>query len=420
MAAGSTLKITGMGILSGLGLSRAEYWRNLLRGACGFSPALELETAGSGSRLAAQIRGFDPKACMAPRFYRRLSRLSRLAVAASIEALSDSALKIDEDNRHRIGIVFGTAFGSTDQTDSFFSGLLEQGPDGAEPILFPDTVPNALASHVAIFHQVQGPNSTFCQNHLSGECALAYAASLLERGQADAVLVGGADEISSIYLHAMDAVGALRRENLPVCRVDSTRESRPEGLSPGRGFIPGEGATCLLVELIGQDHREARAPYGTLAALSLVGGLSDQGHYERSGASLVRAMNEALHESGLRPGDIDVIGSPANGVEELEAAETAALQKVFGTPWRHIPRIPVRHLTGEFGAAGLLTLSTLLLALREGVLPPHLRGGESAGPMGSRFSLAPSRKCELRHAMVIGSTFGGGSSCIILSAPGLS
>jgi 3-oxoacyl-[acyl-carrier-protein] synthase II len=420
MAAESILKITGMGILNGLGLSRAEYWRNLLRGACGFAPVVGLETAGRSSRLAAQIRGFDPKACMAPRFYRRLSRLSRLAVASSIEALSDSDLKINDDNRQRIGIVFGTAFGSTDQTDSFFSGLLEQGPDGAEPILFPDTVPNALASHVAIFHRVQGPNSTFCQNHLSGECALAYAASLLERGQADAVFVGGADEISSIYLHAMDALGALRLENLPVCRVNSPQESQPEGLSPGRGFIPGEGATCLLVERMGEDHREARSTYGTLAALSLMGGLSDQGHYERSGASLVRAMNEALHASGLKPGDIDVIGSPANGVEELEAAETAALQKVFGTAWQHVPRVPVRHLTGEFGTAGLLSLSTLLLALREGVLPPHVRGRESAGSADSRFSLAPSRKCELRHAMVIGSTFGGESSCIILSAPGLS
>jgi 3-oxoacyl-[acyl-carrier-protein] synthase II len=399
--------ITGLGMLNALGLGRTTYWQQLLRGVSGLEtmPAVAGDTATD--HLAVRIKGFDPKACMRVQFYRRLSRLSRLAVAASCEALTESGLSITDNNRQRLGVVFGSAYGSTHQTDAFFVSLLEHGPQAAEPILFPDTVPNAPASHVAMYHQLQGPNSTFCQNHLSGENALAFAASLLAGDHADALVVGGADELSPILLHSLEALQVIEPQF-------QSGPQAPGQLSFGRGFVPGEAATCLVLERPDQARQRQAPVYGTLLAVELVGAEARQGHYASDTTALVEAMRAALATAGLRPVDIDILGVAANGVAELEVMEVAALEKVFGTRWQQVPRLPLRYFVGEFGAAGLLTVATILLALREGLIPPALYGPHCAGTAGAHQRFTPARQAGLRHGLIIGSTFGGGSSCVIV------
>jgi 3-oxoacyl-[acyl-carrier-protein] synthase II len=406
------LNITGIGIINGLGLGRIQYWEQLLNGASGFAPIPGFDTVPCRSSMGSRIRGFDPRESMSPKFYRRLSRLSRLAVAASIEAVLDGGISIGDDNRQRIGCVFGTAFGSTEQTDAFFVSLLDHGPEGAEPFLFPDTVPNALASHVAIFHQIQGPNSTVCQNHLSGECALAYAHSLLQSRHADVLVVGGADELSPILLHSLNAIRALKM-------VDASEEgSRASGEVPsGRGFLPGEGAACLVVERRSGSQRHPPKTYGAIEAVVISTSRARQGHYEPEGEALVSAMQAALDEAEVKPDAIDLIGSAANGVGELDLAEGIALETVFGPHWRRIPRFPSRHFTGEYGSAGLLSTAALVLALSKGVVPPHCCGPGSPGATGLPRTIAPPKKARLRHAMVVGATFGGGAGCLVLSGP---
>ncbi|MHC1742565.1 MAG: beta-ketoacyl synthase [Syntrophobacteraceae bacterium] len=404
------LNISGLGIINGLGFNREQYWSALLQGTSAIGRIQGFDASGLRSDRGSQIRGFEPKAWMPPRFYRRLSRLSRLSVAASIEAVLDGAIAVSDENRHRAGCVFGTAFGSTDQTDAFFVSLLEHGPDGAEPFLFPDTVPNALASHVAIFHQLQGPNSTLCQNHLSGENALAYAQSLLEAGHADVVLVGGGDELSPILMHSLNALRALK---VLAPSVDPIERFCTD--PSARGFIPGEGATCLILERREEDSNRKVKSYGTLEGLAIAGSRSRQLHYEPDGDGLAAAISGALEAALLKPDAIDIIGSPVNGVGELDRIEATALERVFGPRWAAIPRVPSRYFTGEFGSAGLLATATLLMALREGVVPPHVCGPTGRGHPASTRSIAPSVKARLRHALVVGATFGGGGGCLVLS-----
>ncbi|NVM21667.1 MAG: hypothetical protein HWN68_07800 [Desulfobacterales bacterium] len=403
-----SLKITGLGILNALGVGRSNYWQQLLNSAAGIAPIEGFDTAVYSGNLGAEIRNFDARAFMPPRFYRRLSRQSRLAVAASIEAIKDSGLEISEDNRQRIGTVFGTAFGSTEQTNAFYVSLLDEGPQAAEPFLFPDTVPNAPASHVAMYHRLQGPNSTFCQNHLSGECALAYALSLLEQERADAVVVGGVDELSSIMFHSLDAVRALK----PLRREEPLR---PDRFLSGKGFIPGEGATCMVLERADPASKRQKDSYGTPLSLQLAGAAAPLGHYEANGKALAEAMRTALEEADLQAGDIDIIALGANGVAEFENAEAKALAHVFGSKYRQIPRIAPRYFVGEFGSAGLLAAATILLSLREGMIPPSIRGHDLTGIQGDSHRFAPPEKETMVTGMAIGSTFGGGSACLILA-----
>jgi 3-oxoacyl-[acyl-carrier-protein] synthase II len=410
MVANARLIITGLGLLNALGLEKALFWQQLLKGRHGMGPVEGFAGRPDKNFLGAAIRGFNARAWMPGPFYRRLSRLSRLAVAASVEAAADGGLEATKENRQRLGAVFGTAFGSTEQTDAFFVSLLDHGPQGAEPILFPDTVPNAPASHVAIFHGLQGPNSTICQNHVSGECALAFARSLLELEQADALLVGGADELSPILLHSLDALGALR----PFAREETFD---PRDLAPGRGFLAGEAATCLVLEREATVGGQQKSVYGALLAAVITGDSVRQGHYAADAGAMTDALRMALEEAALQPGAIDIIGLAANGVAELEEAEAGALERVFGPGWQRLPRLPLRYFTGEFGAAGLLSIATILLALRNGVVPPAVYGPRLTGMPGAPRRFAPARKARLHYGLVLGATFGGASSCSIVGAP---
>jgi len=147
--------ITGIGIISACGIGKEAFWKNCLEGRNGIAPVRSFDTSGYSSHLGAEARDFNPKEFMPPLKYRRMSRVSRLAVAASIEALKDAALEITPQSAPSIGAIIGTGYGSTGQTDEFFVGLLKEGPEGANPGLFPDTVPNAPASQVSIYHGIQ-------------------------------------------------------------------------------------------------------------------------------------------------------------------------------------------------------------------------------------------------------------------------
>ena len=393
-------------MLNALGIGRSAFWRQLLEATPGIAPIKSFDTTEYAGNLGAEIQNFNAKDFMEPRFYRRLSRLSRLAVAASIEAIEDSGLDISDQNRYRIGVVFGTAFGSTHQTDAFFVSLLDHGPRAAEPILFPDTVPNAPASHVAMYHRLQGPNCTFCQNHLSGECALAYGLSLLEQGQLDVVVVGGVDELSSILFHSLDSIRGLK----PIRRRGPLQ---PNQFPKGKGFIPGEAATCMVLERADLPTRQVRNIYGTALSLRLTSEAVAQGHYDVEGRAMAEGMRAALEEAEIPVTDIGIIGLAANGIDELENGEARALEEVFGANWHQIPRIPLRYFVGEFGSAGLLTAATILLSLAEGTLPPTVQSPGLTELARGRQKFAPTKKEDLVAGMAIGSTFGGGSGCIV-------
>ncbi len=147
--------VTGIGIISACGVGRESFWKSCLSGKTGIAPIQSFDTSAYSSHLGAETRDFNPRDFMPPLKYRRMSRVSRLAVAASIEALKDAAFPFPPRRLLRSGVVIGTGYGSTAQTDEFFVGMLKEGPEGANPSLFPDTVPNAPASQVSIYHGYQ-------------------------------------------------------------------------------------------------------------------------------------------------------------------------------------------------------------------------------------------------------------------------
>ena len=146
-----------------MGVGRETFWENCRKAKNGIRKITSFDTSALGSNIAGLVEGFNPGRFMLPKIYRRMGRISRMAVAASIEAMEDSGIKLDTIDKGKIGVIVGTAYGSSSHVEDFYLSLLNDGPRGAQPFLFPETVPNAPASHIAMFHGITGPNTTFAK-----------------------------------------------------------------------------------------------------------------------------------------------------------------------------------------------------------------------------------------------------------------
>lgn len=400
---------TGIGIISSLGIGREAFWENCKKAKTGIKKITSFDTGPFKSNIGGVVEGFDPGRFMPSMSYRRMSRISRMSVAASVEALKDSGLILDTMDKERIAVIMGTAYGSSSHVEEFYAGLLRDGPRGAQPFLFPDIVPNAAASHIAIFHGITGPNNTFCQNEISAENAILYARDLLCRDLVDVVLVGGADELSAALYACYDAVGGLNR-----IKVNNDQPVKP---APGGGLVLGEGAGVLVMETYDHALKRNAKIYGTLAAGVIRGGITSNGHYETAGTEMGRAMSMAIEEAGLDPDEIDHFDVSANFSGELDRMEYDQLKRLFKDRMDYSGVTPLKYLMGDFGGAGAVRAAAILLSLHhQSPLPTvsieTLKGAPQNYPVWDK---SPSDK--ILTVLMTTSTFGGGSASLIFTKP---
>ena len=396
--------VTGIGIISACGIGKETFWRSCLEGQSGIGLIQSFDTSAYRSHLGAEARGFNPKDFMPPLKYRRMSRVSRLAVAASIEAIQDAALKVSPETAPSIGVVLGTGYGSTAQTDDFFVGMLKEGPEGANPSLFPDTVPNAPASQVSIYHGLQGPNTTFSHNEVSGEQAMAYAFRLLKEDRAQAVLAGGVDELSSVLFHSFAVLHAL-----------SPKDEYEEGMRPfdrkRNGRILGEGAGILVLENEDRARERGARVYGALVACSSNGSPVGTSRYEAGAEQMARAMEKTLRHAGISAGQVDYLSAAANSTQELDRAEAKAIQKIF-RGGRVFPAVSsLKGHTGDFCASGSVRAAAVLLAMQQAKIPPTL--GLKEPEFDLDHVLDGHRDRKIQYALLNGVSFGGSNVCLL-------
>jgi len=402
----SDIVVTGIGVISSLGLGKEAFWESCGKARSGIKKITSFDTSSLRSNIAGCIDDFDPSRFMPPAAFRRMSRISRMAVAASVEALEDSGLSLDETDKERVAVVMGTSYGSTSSVEGFYASLLENGPRGAQPFLFPETVPNAPASHVAMFHGITGPNSTFCQNEISAETAILYARNLLLQNHVDVALVGGADELSSMEYFCYDALGALSNIKVQDGEVAAPRL--------GRGRVLGEGAGMLVMERRDFFRHRNAGIYGRLISCVSVGGSSALGHYEADGVHMARATVRAIKEAGLGQDHIDQVHVSANFSGELDRMEYYQLAGIFGKNMQGLKVTPLKYLMGDFGGAGALRAAAILLSLRRGSPVPAVNVAllkeRPGGALEWEFDRAGSR-----NALMTTSTFGGGSAALVFT-----
>lgn len=402
----SDIVITGIGVVSSLGVGKEAFWESCGKARSGIKKITSFDTSSLRTNIAGHIDNFEPSRFMPPGVYRRMSRISRMAVASSVEALKDSGLILDAIDKGRVAVIMGTSYGSTSHVEGFYASLLKDGPRGAQPFLFPETVPNAPASHVAMFHGITGPNSTFCQNEISAETAILYARNLLLQNHVDVVLAGGADELSPMEYSCYDALGALSK-----IRVEDGEVAAPR---IGGGRVLGEGAGILVMERLDfAGDRDARI-YGRLGSCVTTGGMSSLGHYEADGVHMARATARAIEEAGLDPDHIDQVHVSANFSGELDRMEYHQLTGIFGKSMKGMKVTPLKYLMGDFGGAGAVRAAAILLSLRHESPVPVLNAEIlKGGPHALEWELA--RAGRPRTALMTTSTFGGGSASLVFT-----
>jgi 3-oxoacyl-[acyl-carrier-protein] synthase II len=402
------IAVTGIGVICSLGLGRKTFWENLIKAKSGIRKIHTFDTANLRSNVAGFVEDFDPRRFMPIRVYRRMSRISQMAVATSIEALEDSGLELDHVDSDRVAVIMGTAYGSGTSVEDFYVSFLNDGPRGAQPFYFPETVPNAPASHIAMFHGITGPNTTFCQNGISAESALRYAQNILDRNYADIALVGGADELSPILYSCY---------NTFISRIwaEDDGEVKPR---PGHGIVLGEGAGMIILERLDSALKRGAGIYGILKSSVVTGGQAPMGHYEYSGDQMHQAIKLAINKAGIDADQVDQICVSANCSGELDRMESRGLSSIFKKQADDLMVSPIKYLTGDFGGAGIVGIAATLVSLRHQMHLPSVRISNLVGE--SDIVWHTPGEGLISSSLITGSTFGGGSSSIIFARHKLS
>ena len=389
--------ITGLGIVSSIGLGKEAFWENCLQGVSGIKPIQGFDVSAYRSRLGGQLPEIDFKAFIKPANLRRMDRIGKIVVSSVRLAIEDSALNLKEEDSNRIGISLGTGLGSSDTVDQFFRSLLKEGPVGAAPLLFQTAVPNAITSHCAIEYGIKGVNITFSHKESSTEMAMTFAYDLLKEGRADVILAGGGDELSEPLYHVYSMLGAL----------SPGRGKSAEGMRPfdrdRNGIVLGEGSGILVLETLEHAKKRGARIYAEMAGAAPSGSTEGLLRYDSTGDSIAKAMSLAAGEVQA----VDYISAAANSTSDLDRAETLAIKKVFGKRAKEISVSSLKSVLGEFDGSGGVRACSVALSIYHGMIPPTI-GTEHLDPeCDLNVVLGGPQKSEIKSAIVNGCSNGG-------------
>ncbi len=379
--------ITGIGIVSAYGTGKEAFMSGAFTGS-----GINEFQLGNEIKKGGFVRDFSPKQFIQPMKLRKMSRYSQLALVSAIEAWKDSSIQ-GYYKTSDIGVIVATGLGSVSSTDLFYDGLLENGPDETNPILFPETVQNIASAHISIEFGLHGPSTTFSQAGASGENALFYAYELLNDGMADAVLVTGADELTEPLFEGMKALRILSKKSV-LRPFDIKRD----------GIIPGEGACSLILERVPEASKRGARIYGFLETFGFSTEPVDRFHYT-SAESMSVAMKEALNDNSPP----DLIIASANSTLELDSKEALAIKETLGGS---IPVISLCSMTGFIMSSGIMKIGAGLLFMQRGVIPPiwGLKEPEIDGP---EYVFEP-KKVKLSKILINSFSHGGSNVCVLL------
>ena len=389
--------ITGLGIVSSIGVGKEVFWENCLQGVSGIKPIQGFDVSSYRSRLGAQLPEVDFKAFIKPANLRRMDRIGKVVVSSVRLAIEDSGLNLQEEDSGRMGISIGTGLGSSDTVDQFFRSLLRDGPTGAAPLLFQTAVPNAITSHCAIEYGIKGVNITFSHKESSTEMAMTFAYHLLKEGRADVIFAGGGDELSEPLYHVYSMLGAL----------SPGRGKGAEGMRPfdqdRNGIVLGEGSGIIVLETL--EHAEKRGAniYAEMAGAGLSGSTGGLLRYDLKGDSIAKSMCLAANELQT----VDYISAAANSTPDLDQGEVLAIRNVFAKREKEISVSSLKSMIGEFDGSGGIRACGLALSLYHGMIPPTI-GTEHLDPRCDlNVVLGQARKKEMRSALLNGCSNGG-------------
>ena len=408
MKKGRGIVLTGMGVLSPIGIGKDNYGEALFQGKTGFKEISLFDTHPFLVRIAGEIADFDPVSILGKKGLRTLDRSTMLISSAAEFALADSGLRITEQNTHSMGVSVGTAFGSLHSISQFDRVGLLEGPKAVNPSHFPNTVINSPASQVSIRFKIKGFNTTVSTGFCSSLDAISYAADFITLKRADVVLAGGVEELCEetfLGFHSLGCLSGLDGRE-PVCRpFDAERN----------GFIFSEGAAVLVLEEEGHALDRGAEIIAVIKGCGSAFDSAADRSFSHAGTGLADAIRFALKDAALCPEDIDYISACSNATRGLDSMETRAIKEVFGRHAHTIPVTSLKSMIGEsFSASGALSLAAAAVAINRGFIPPTVNYRKQDPECDLDYVLDNARKKQIETALVTAADPYGNNTAVVI------
>lgn len=402
--------VTGIGLVTPLGIGVDETWSNLIAGKSGVGEITRFDTTEYSTKIAAEVKGFNAEDFMPKKDAKRTETFIAYAVAASRMALEDSGLKIDDRNAHRVGVLTGCGLGGLHMLEVTANTVEKAGPKRVSPFFIPLLIGNMAPGMISIHLGAKGPNSSVATACAAGAHAIGDAYEIIKYGKADAMITGGVESvITRTCIAGFGAMKALSTRN-----DDPQRASRPFDKDRD-GFVVGEGSGMLILESL--EHALARGAkiYAEMAGY----GMSGDGYHMTSpppdGDGAARCMQAAIADAGIQPSQIDYINAHGTSTPLNDLYETRAIKTVFGEFARKVPVSSTKSMTGHLlgGAGGIETVFTSLI-LTHDILPPTINLDNPDEECDLDYIPNVARKAVVTYAMTNSFGFGGTNAALIL------
>jgi 3-oxoacyl-[acyl-carrier-protein] synthase II len=402
--------VTGIGAVTAQGRNIETIWKACLSGCSGVSPITLFDISAYPTRIAAEIKDWDPSPWMDKKEIRRMDRFVQFAVAAAQMALEDSGLVVDDDNRDRIGVQIGSGIGGLATLEEQHRTLLEKGPGRVSPFLIPGMIPDMGAGFVSIVLGMRGPNSCVVSACATGGNNIGDAYHIIRRGDADAMMAGGTEA----------AITPLAMAGFCAARAMTTRNDAPEAASrpfdkDRDGFVMAEGSGMLLLESLESAQARGAQIYAEIVGYGCAGDAYHITAPAPEGEGATRSMREALRTAGLTPADVDYVNAHGTSTGHNDRNETAAIKAALGADAYRVAVSSTKSMTGHLnGAAGAVEAIFCALAMRDGVLPPTINYTTPDPECDLDYVPNVARKADVQVAMSNSFGFGGHNVTVVL------
>ena len=403
--------ITGMGFICGSGNTREEVWSNLLASRSGVGPITRFDISAFPVRIASEVKNFDPLKFIEKKEVKKMDPFIHYAVAASQEAMDDSGLRVNgDDEATRVGVYIGSGIGGFSVIEREHEKFLKGGPGKISPFFIPAAIVNLAAGQVSIRFGLKGPNSATCTACSTGAHAVGDSFKIIQRGDADAMLCGGAEAaITPMGVGGFAAMRALSTRN-----EDPEHASRPFDADRD-GFVIGEGAGVLLLEELERARGRGAKIYAEMVGYGMS---SDAFHITQpseNGDGAVRVMTNAIKDAGVQPQDVHYINAHGTSTHYNDKLETLAIKKVFGDSAYAIPVSSTKSMMGHLlGAAGGVEAGIIALALHDQIVPPTANYEKPDPDCDLDYVPEGARRRPMAYALSNSFGFGGTNAALLM------
>jgi len=401
--------ITGIGMVSPLGIGNTENWNGLLEGRSGIGTITRFDTTEYTTRIAGEVKNFDPANWIPKKEIKKMDRFIHYAIAASEFAVQDSGLKIDPSNATRVGVYIGSGIGGFGVIEATHTALMEGGPRKISPFFIPASIVNLASGWVSIRHGAKGPNSATCTACTTGAHAVGDSFKIIARGDADAMICGGSEGcITPLGIGGFCAMRALSTRN-----DEPQRASRPFDRDRD-GFVMGEGSGVLILESLESALKRNARIYAEIVGYGMT---SDAFHIttpSEDGDGAIRVMQAAINDAGAKPEDVDYINAHGTSTPFNDKAESKAIKTVFGERASKLAVSSTKSMTGHLlGAAGGLEAGIMALAIHHQMVPPTINLDNPDAECDLDYVPHRSRSMNIRYALSNSFGFGGTNGALL-------